>query len=335
MNELLETIADDLRISQYQMESESDFCYRVCYSALAFWLLTSAKGKENEIPGISKKAQTDTILKLLELYNREIGLESQRFFDDNYTYCQHIRDVYEETGYLFTDNRNYSMIANFGRAVKIDEEYLYFGCPDNILSMRGLGVYSENSVYTVTLYDAMIRDNLSIREYILSQYNPLDFEERDIDLNTLEFFNPRLRKNPSSSWEKQISVKNTVARTRDKAQYFRVMSSDEGVLTFADCRLNEKREKLNAFEQRRLYIALKAYYNEPVIAWISPLDSAYTEIRLSAHLPNREYYFLLLLAWPMDNAFQKNRFVTTIGMLPVIETMLKNLGIEVRRRRNV
>ena len=106
MNELLETIADDLCISQYQSESESDFCYRVCYSALAFWFLTSAKGKENEILGISKKAQTDTIQRLLELYKRETGLESQRFFDDNYTYCQHIRDVYEETGYLFSDNRN-------------------------------------------------------------------------------------------------------------------------------------------------------------------------------------------------------------------------------------
>lgn len=335
MNELLLTIANDLSILSYRAEGESNYCYRVCYSALAYWLLTLARGSENGQPGVSKKAQTDTLQKLLDAYKSEMGLEINRFVSDSFSYCQHIREVYEETGYLFTDNRNYSILANYGRATKMDGEYLYFGCPKDLQYMSGLGVYSANCEYSVSLFDAMIRDNLSCSDYIAAQYNPLDFDERDLELGELEFFNPTLRKSPSSSWEKYIPTNKTIARTQDHTHYYRVISSNDGKLLFSDCNINERQERLNAYEHRRQYIALKALYNAPVVAWINPIDDQYSEIRLSAQLPNREYYFLLLMAWPKEKAFEKNWFIAKNCLLSEIEIMLRNLGIDVRRNKYV
>lgn len=314
-------------------ESDGDFIYRVCYSALALWMLKLTLSSTDGQVGISKQAQTAIIEEMLLQYQRYFGLNRDCFFDpehSTHTLSHQIRKVYEETGYLLSDERNYSIIANYERAIYTDDGYLFFGIPESDYRMNGLGLYCSDAMNSVELFDVMLRDTLSVEEYIASRYNMLDFEERDIEVQDLQFFNPTLSKPPSSSWDtKQITIES-IARSSNRAMY-RILKVKDDQILFADEPLEVDNERLTAYEMRRLYCGLKAKYRAPIIAWFNELDSTYSEIRVSAKLPNREYYFMLLFAWPKQNAFNKIRFICNNKMLPTIEKMLGNIGIEVRR----
>ena len=196
--------------------------------------------------------------------------------------------------------------------------------------MNGLGLYCPSGMNSVDLFHAMLRDTLSVEQYISTKYTPLDFEERDIEVQDLQFFNPTLHKPPSSSWSDKQITPESIARSSNKSMYRTLIYKDSQIL-FKEDPLDSDNERLTSSEIRRLYCALKAKYGAPIIAWFNNLDDTYSEIRISAQLPTREYYFMLLFAWPKQNAFNKTRFISKNSILPTIEKMLSNIGIEVRR----
>lgn len=333
MNRLLNIIADDLSIARYSGESDVDFIYRVCYSALALWMLKMTLSSTDGRIGISKQAQAINIEGILQQYQRCFGLNLSCFSDDGnrtHSLSHQIRKVYEETGYLFSDERNYSIAANYGRTIYTGDGHLFFGIPESSYWMNGLGLYCPSGMNSVELFDAMLRDTLSVEQYISAKYNPLDFEERDIEIQDLQFFDPTLLKPPSSSWSAKQITTESIARGSNRSMYRTLIDKDNQIL-FKEDPLDRDNERLTSSEMRRLYCALKAKYDAPIIAWFNNLDDAYTEIRVSAQLPTREYYFMLLLSWPKQNAFNKTRFICKNGILPTIEKMLCNIGIEVRR----
>ena len=331
MSDLLKTMAKDLHIIPYYGESEPDYCYRVCYSALALSLLYSAKSIENGKIGISKKAQTDLIQRVLTEYGKYLNLDVTRFWHESSSFITQSRKVYEETGYLVTDKRGYEAIASYGRTVPFDCGHLYFGIPNEIAFSLGLGFYTSTSGNDAPLFEPFLRDTLTSDEYIAGLYNPLDFDYRDIDRSTLVFFNPFLKKPPSASWGAEIRARRTVARNNTHNTMYRIICEDDGRLLFADLPSPLEKDSLTSYETRRLLFALKEQYGEPVVAWFNRIDEKNYEIKLSAQLPNREYYFLLLCAWPKKNAFDRISFVTTADILPTIEKVLKNIGIKTIR----
>lgn len=333
MNRLLDIIADDLSIVQYSGESDADFIYRVCYSALALWMLRMTLSSTNGRGGISKQAQATNIEGLLLQYQRCFGLNTTCFSDSGnrtHTLSHQIRKVYEETGYLFSDERNYSIAANYGRTIYTEDGHLFFGIPESDYRMNGLGLYCSSAMNSVDLFDAMLRDTLTVEQYISARYNPLDFEERDIEIQKLQFFDPTLPKPPSSSWSTKQITTESIARSNNRSMYRTLIDKDKQI-RFKEEPLETDNERFTASEMRRLYCALKAKYGAPIIAWFNKLDETYSEIRVSAQLPNREYYFMLLFSWPKQNAFNRTRFICKSNMLPTIEKMLCNIGVEVRR----
>lgn len=333
MNKLLNIMADDLSIMQYSGESDDDFTYRVCYSALALWMLKLTLSSTDGQVGISKQTQTTNIEEILLQYQRYFGLDKSYFTNERYrthALSHQIRKVYEGTGYLLSDERNYSIAAYYGRTICTDDGYLFFGIPDSNYRMNGLGIYCPVAENSVNLFDAMLRDTLSVEEYIAARYNPLDFEERDIEIKDLQFFDPTMPKPPSSSWIRRQITAESIARSRNGSMYRSLIDKD-GQILFAEEYLEADNERLTASDMRRIYCALKAKYGSPIIAWFNELDDTYSKIRVSAQLPNREYYFMLLFAWPEQNAFNKTKFICKNNMLSTIEKMLSNIGIEVRR----
>lgn len=333
MSRLLNIIADDLSIAQYSGESDADFIYRVCYSALASWMLKMSLSSTDNRIGISKQAQTTNIEELLQQYQRYFSLDASYFSDDSnrtHTLSYQIRKVYEETGYLLSDDRNYSIVANYGRTICTGDGYLFFGIPESSYWMNGLGLYYPFGMNDVDLFDAMLRDTMSVEQYVSSKFNPLDFEERDIEIQDLQFFDPTLPKPPSSSWSAKQITTESIARSSNRSMYRTLIDKDNQIL-FKEDPLDNNNERFTSSEMRRLYCALKAKYGAPVIAWIKNLNNTYSEIRVSAQLPNREYYFMLLFTWPKQNAFNKTKFICKNNMLKTIEKMLCNIGVEVRR----
>jgi hypothetical protein len=332
MNELLTAMSDDMGISRYRSESDDSFTYRLCYSALGQWCLRVAQNISATTVGSTKHNQTATLNELLLRYSELFPVISDLFIDtqnQQTSFPVHIRRIYEETGYLLTDSDNRNHIANYGRSIELGKSFLYFGIASEESSVCGLGMLSKPTSYRVSVKEFLIRDDLNWEEYFQSRFDIVDFYDRDIDQNDLEFFNPKSKNVPSQSWEKQMTTDCTVARKTDQSVFYRVMRFADGSLQFADEPIEPQTDRFTSYEFRRLYFAVKAHYGSPLKATFALFDDAYSKIRIGGHLPNREYYYLLLLSWPINSAFDKTNFLIRNDLISEISTVLTNLGIEI------
>lgn len=334
MNEFLNAMSSDMDINRYKGESDDSFNYRLCYSALGQWCLRTAQNTSGCIVGSTKHNQTLVVNELLQLYSKLFPHIADKFIDirnNRAIFSVHIRRVYEETGYLLTDSGNRNRLANYGRTVQMGKNSLFFGVPKTPYSVNGLGICSKPTKYKSSVHEFLIRDNLNCEEYLQTQFDITDFYEKDINMNELEFFNPSSKNVPSLSWSKIMETDYSVARRSEWGPFYRVIRESGGTnLLFADEPIEPQNDNLDSYEFRRLYFALKAHYNNPLIANIIKKDEVYSNIKIGGHLPNREYFYLLLLSWPENNAFDKVNFLLKNDFISEVATMLKNIGIEVR-----
>lgn len=332
MDELLKTMSIDMNIPRFQSETEESFIYRLCYSALGQWCLNVGRNKDGTNVGTSKHNQTIVLNELLARYAELFPSIAERFVDPSNQQSNisvFIRRAYEETGYLLTDEGNHNKLANYGRSIKIGNQSLLFGLPQEIYAVNGLGVFSSPTAYGVTIKDFLIRDSLTCEEYFQARFDPIDFYERDIDINELEFFNSLANSVPSQSWNKNLETDCSVARKFETGPFYRVMRTPSGI-RFADEPVEAQTDSFTSYEYRRLYFAMKSYYGNPLSVWITKLDEEYSRIRVGGHLPNREYYFLLLLSWPERSAFDKVNFIIRTSLLEEVLAVLKNIGLEIK-----
>ena len=323
VNEMLATMAYDMKIKKYQDESDSSYTYRIIFSALGIWCLHSANDKEI---GVSKHAQTLMLNELVDKYIKLFPCLADALADEDINIATFIRTLYEEIGYLITDNLNKNHIATFNRGIDIGNDVLYFGLVENF-NMSGLGVFSSSPKASSTWRELLIRDNMDYKTYLDSQYNVVDFYERDLDIQELLFFNPKLNKSPSSSWESDMTTDKTIARQASSGRFYKIMNLN-GKLLFSDA-YNQNDDSLTSYEYRHLYFALKKYYAHPCIAKLTQLDENYSKIIINAHLPNREYYMMLLCAWPENKFNNKTSFIVKNSYINFVCEILKNLGIYV------
>jgi hypothetical protein len=282
--------------------------------------------------GTTKHNQTIVLNDLLARYTELFPTISERFVNTSNqqsSFSVFIRRIYEETGYLLTDKNNHNRLANFGRSISIGNQALFFGLPRELYTVNGLGVFSAPSEYVVTAKDFLIRDCLTCEDYFQSQFDPIDFYDRDIDVQELEFFNPLSNNVPSQSWTKNQETDCSIARKTETGPFYRVMRTTEGI-QFAGDYIEAFSDTFTSHEYRRLYFAMKEHYGNPLKASIFKLDSVYSKIRLGGHLPYREYYFLLLLAWPEHTAFDKVNFIIRNSLLKEALTVLEYIGFEIK-----
>jgi len=333
MNSLLNAMSQDMGIAPYQNENETDYNYRLCYSALGLWCLKTAQNSFNGIIGTSKKNQTVIIDELISQYAKLFPFITDKFIDSNKVNQKlslHIKRIYEETGYLLTGENNHNSLANYGRTIMSGSSYLFFGIPNTIKELNGLGIYTYQSQYASNFFEVLIRDMLSCEEYFSSRFDLCDFYEKDIERSDLQFFNPLLKKSPSNSWSAQMITDCTIARKIDTNTYYRVIRKKNDIILFVDEPIKQNSDNLVAYDFRRLYFALKAHYHNPLLAWIERIDDNYSRLKLSGYLPNREYYYLLLSAWPQKGAFDKVNYIIKNDLINTVSKVLGHIGIVIK-----
>ena len=335
MNDFLSALSNDMNIPRYQNESDESFIYRLCYSALGQWCLNTAMNSTGCTVGTTKHNQTIVLNELLSRYSELFPQIGERFVETSNqqaSFSVRVRRLYEETGYLLTDSDNRNQIANYGRTIQIGNKFLFFGLPSEVHEVNGLGVFASPTEYLVEMKDFLIRDYLSSEAYFNTRFDPIDFYERDIESSELEFFNPKSNNVPSMSWGKNLETDCTVARKTEIGPFYRIMKvSDKN--QFADEPIEQQGDGFTSYEYRRLYFALKAHYGKPLKATVTNLDELYSKIRVGGHLPNREYYLLLLLSWPERNAFDKVNFIIKNDLLDSTTEVLADIGIEIEGGR--
>lgn len=333
MNDLLKTMSNDMSIPRYSNESNESYIYRLCYSALGQWCLSTAMNTTGGTPRTTKHNQTIVLNDLLSRYTELFPQIAERFIDTSNqqtSFPVSIRRSYEETGYLLTDCDNHNRIANYGRTIRVGDKFLFFGLPGKNYEVNGLGVFANFTDYLVVLKDFLIRDSLTSEAFFDSRFDPIDFYQRDIELSELEFFNPKSNNVPSMSWGKKPETDCTVARRTETGPFYRIMKVT-GEIQFADELVEKQNDSFISHEYRRLYFALKAHYSNPLKATVTKLDESYSKIRIGGHLPNREYYLLLLLSWPEHNAFDKVNFIIRNNLLDSATEALADIGIKIKR----
>jgi hypothetical protein len=333
MNGLLTAMSTDMNIDRYRGESEDSFIYRLCYSALGQWCLRVAQSSSGKIAGTTKQNQTILLNELMSRYSELFPSVVKRYFDTSNqksNFPVHIRRVYEETGYLLTDDNNRNRLANYGRSISIGTAALFFGIPGIAYSVNGLGAFTNSTAYSVSAREFLIRDDLTWEEYFQSQFDVIDFYDRDINFDELEFFDPLSSNIPSQSWSRQMETQCSVARKSETGPFYRVMRTEDASLQFANEPVEQQNDSLTSYEFRRLFYALKAHYNKPLKATISKQDEEFSKIRIGGHLPNREYYYLLLLSWPINNIYDKANFMLRNNFIPEVTSALTNIGIEIK-----
>ncbi|MDR2458016.1 MAG: hypothetical protein LBD41_06010 [Clostridiales Family XIII bacterium] len=338
-NDLIHTLSTDMGIQQYRNENNDSFTYRLCYSAIGLWCLHTAINTTNTTSGTTKHYQTKFLNELITSFSKLYPKISDKFLSSDTQqkkFSIKVRTIYEATGYLLTDEKNHNHLANYGRCVKIANDYLFLGLPHEPYTINGLGIFSSPTNDIISAKEFIVRDSLSCEEYYKSRFDPFEFETRDIDNNELEFFDPKSNKPPSSSWTKFQTTDTTIARDNTKKDYYRIIKIEENLYFANEWRDNTSHENTNRFflnEYRRLYFAIKSHYGNPLRATIQKIDENYSKISLDGHLPNREYYLLLLLSWPERDAFDKIRFIVKNNYLPELNNILQNIGLHIRRVR--
>jgi len=331
MNDLLKAMSTDMSIPRYRNEPDVSLAYRLCYSALGQWCLSSSLNSTGGTVGTTKHNQTIILNDLLSRYSEIFPQIADRFVDESNqktSFSVSIRRAYEETGYLLTDSDNHNRIANHGRTIRIGDKFLFFGFQSRIHEVNGLGVFGISTDYLVSLRDFLIRDTLSSEAYFHTQFHPIDFYEKDVGLSELEFFNPKSNSVPSMSWVKKPETDCTIAKKTETSTFYRVMKIT-GDIQFADVPVELHKDSFTSNEHRRLYYALKSHYDSPLKATITQLDALYSKIRIGGHLPNREYYLMLLLSWPERNVFDKTSFIIRNDLLAGAMEALSGIGIEI------
>lgn len=331
MNELISRIALDLRIERYEGEILDDFYGRVVYSGIGLWCLELSKEENSERKGISKKGQTVKLDRVLKEYQKIYPGIKDYFVNPKAreNFSTKVRQFYESVGYLRTTEENRNCLTSYDIEVDTDGyKNLYIGTNREIpLEMNGLGIFLTAGTEAINVNQFLARDNLSNEAFIESQYDVCDFEERYIDLNSLQFFNPLLKSAPSQSWGDQIETDLSIARTGLLGPYYRIIRNDEKIWF---CEEQNSGSGLYAEDFRRLYFALRSYYENPQPVWVMKVDKNYSKIRLSAKLPAREYSLILLCAWPLNNAFSTQEYLIRKELLPMVIKALNSIGIMVK-----
>lgn len=319
-------------IRHHIREEEGLYEYRVIYSALGLWCLRLALFEQKSIRSISKKAHSIRLRELLSQYlkvcpnarlslNNTTGVEVASF----------IRNVYEQTGYLVTDDNNRNVLNRSGEAIKLlENDYLYLGLPENYFTINGLGIHSMVCEQEIDILDYLIRDELSPEEFLKVNFDECDFEEKDIDVEELEFFNPFFYGNATKSWSRNIKSNLTMARKGLTGPYYRVIRKSNEKLIYADENYKHGNDKMAGLEFRRLYVALKHHYDNPMQLLVCPIDEEYSYIRVLGQLPNREYFFILMNAWPQKGFWDRNNFIIRNTIYERVVNVVQSIGFTVR-----
>lgn len=326
MNKLLEAMASDMQICPYHNEPDNSFVYRVVFSALGQWCLRAASSPTNHI---AKRSHTDLLNTLKEKYcDLFPGIESA-FEMDAVPVSVFIRRIYEETGYLLTDENNKNCISNYGKGIPVDKGVLYFGISEPAI-VSGLGVIIEEPAPScINWREFLIRDELTWCQFVSKQFDIVLFEKRDIPQEELQFFDPLSSNSPSSSWRTQMKTDWTIARKTDLSQFYKVIKYNNDLL-FCEEPQNANPDELTSYEYRRLYFALRKLYNNPLQARIKTLDDNYSELTIGGHLPNREYHLMMLCSWPDQSVENKYKFIVRNQTVSLIKDVLNNLAIEIK-----
>lgn len=345
VEELRQQMAHDLKIYQYENETEKDYLDRLLFSGIGQWIQHSVLDSDlndSELyrrKGVSKKYITrktcEIAMGFVSIYPSFINYYKDIPIQD---FIMKIRSSYEQAGYFVPTGFSEFIIPAPMRKAKVNDNlYLVRNDYDaNNSRMVGLGQYATNVTIT---------DNLDLVDFFkLSSIDAVDWFSRYVqNLNwtksavlggNTSFFDMRKNRSNYECWGEIFPVECdvTLYKTNDWDYGFAKKRNGKYVGIAIPEHLigsgHSESEMLFNNDVRRFMFGLKALYKNPARSRIT-IYRQYSELVLFNKLPERENIALKFLGWRKSNFMNDYNYCIPNDLLDSVKSVLKNLSIEI------
>ena len=333
---LIERMATDLGITAYKDESETEFAYRVSYSAISSWLKTIALdepvgSRESGVAGVSRRHMYERSRAVLEMLCRNYPeLEEWYKVEESEDHpVQLIRTRLLNHGDLLN--------AGFDTYIALTKRYTEYlaGRAETVYG----GILEEglhyNGIATVLLHAAAqtpANPSTAI-EWMKGFIRDAWWSASIPDTRQWQYYNPYSRaKNHYSAW--QDSTPETVngivlgrAVVNVHSYEYYLLKPTEKLIHRIDPFLQEQKEHI------RLMYALRASCGNGIEARIKKYPDHYI-LKLNAKFPLREEVLLESYCWPVKHATDQLSWAMNGYIWEYLSLFIEALGIKIWEESN-
>lgn len=335
--DLLQTVAIDLGIERYSVESDAQFNNRVIYSAMACWIKAACQdlpvgGERSE--GVSRRHIHDKCCRILSAF-----LCRYRSSEPWFAVEEANNDA---IGILRSRLLRYQELVNVGFNTNVALSTTSNEClSDSLEVIRGMLFLAGAKYNGIALTKRpgssdkpSWQDVSPAREWFDSYIKTAWWEPFDASKGeSLEYFNARRKtSNMYKCWE------TIIPKEKDKYLIVRrpvnVTSHEYLILNTQNSRMHRIDQVLQDFgEHRRFMFALRSAANNPVPGQIIRYQD-HVHLKMRTYLPAKEMQLLETFAWPHSSITDKLEWDMSIPVWNYIAPSFTALGMEIREENH-
>lgn len=342
MHQILETIANDLKISQMPDEQKGHYEARIIYSAMAQHIKTVSLDRSIYETSYSNGASiVHTIKRSCDIFEQLLlcsEYNAKEWFEKNTK--DNIEIMYNRlisSGEMLKFYDKYNIVAGQKQFI-INNQYCYF---------RGIACnYANKNASGLALLEKTVNPNadaLNIDVLLpFSFVNSVDFWHKYIHsigweelypTENIECFNPKLKSRKLyDCFVKTDVIPEGYSLARkpfiNNDFYFYILKRKKDVILYHQIEEYYKTTK----EHFRFRYALRALNGNPVVAEFKVNDDM-AELHLNSMLPNTEMAFLNLISWSSNNINDKFNYTFSIVFLDLIKKIFSSLDIKLMEKK--
>ena len=335
--DLLQTVAIDLGIKRYSVESDAQFNNRVIYSAMACWIKAACQdlpvgGERSE--GVSRRHIHDKCSRILSAFLCRYHSSEPWFAVEEANS--------NAVGILRSRLLRHQELVNVGYNTNVAPAAISNVClSDGLEVIRGMlfltGATYNGIALTKQPASAGIPSKLDVSpvgewfdSYVKTAWwEPFEASKEE----SLEYFNARRKtSNMYKCWE------TVIPKEKDKYLIVRrpvnVTSHEYLILNTHNSRMHRIDQVLKDFgEHRRFMFALRSAANNPVPGQIIRYQD-HVHLKMRTYLPAKEMQLLETYAWPHNSITDKLEWDMSLPVWNYIDPFFTALGMEIREENH-
>lgn len=335
--DFIKKVSKELNIEKYDTESSKEFCFRVVYTMLGFWIKTTVCATNiNDIQFSSAVNKAYVHRRVSQVLNSiiKINPELKEFFPDDVDTVQYIRATLLRASELSEIGFSTELFNVEQRDIIIGDSRARVGLvsPEKYGYATGLSwhVSKDTSDSIANIVDVF---NLPRETYeeLFNRYLSYAVWTSIEAYDEFEVFNSESSHVFSSSWkvapeledgEIVIGRKKPVKASYD---YYFIKGSKDG---YRHYKLPEYAKDENVKDIQRLLYAIKAISGNNAICSVNRYKK-YSVFNCWSQLPPAEDYLLRYIGWPVDGIYnQRNGFAIINDYVEFVTKILEQLGLK-------
>lgn len=329
---ILTAMASDMKINKYMDESDSQYCNRILYSAIACWIKTAAVDKmigNIDYSGVSRRHILNRCTQILKELLLRYPTSNSWFLLENdvESPISLIRSRLIRHGDILNIGFNTNLILAKEEVVPICESFAtYKGI---LLSPKTSysGIAVIGSAIPVDEHYIIAQDSISwFNEYIQSAW----WEKCSSLDETTQYYNAEKRsRNNYSGWQSLMpkSANGIIfaRRTVNNAEYEYILLKEKSGVWFIH-RIDRFLQEIG--EYRKFMFALRSLANNKVPCQIS-IHGDHVLLKIWVYLPQNELNFLESYAWPHNSVSDVLEWDIQLDIWSFIRPHFEALGFEI------